>query len=67
MSLEIRLHRSKEKETQQIHRSFVGHLGRLSEAQQGALEKFKTNLEKAGLYVPATETQEASHDDATVL
>ena len=53
--------------SKEIHRSFAGHLGRLSESQQAALEEFKASLEKAGLYTPATETAEASHDDATLL
>lgn len=47
--------------------SFKGHLGRLTPEQEAALKTFKDNLEKAGLYTPATETAKASHDDATVL
>ncbi|KAI5122436.1 hypothetical protein M0805_008749 [Coniferiporia weirii] len=50
-----------------LHRSFAGHLGRLSQEQEATLTTFKLNLEKAGFYSPATETTGASHDDATVL
>ena len=51
----------------QSRRNFSGHLGRLSQNQEAALEKFKAGLEKAGLYTPPTETTEASHDDATLM
>ncbi|THH11663.1 hypothetical protein EW145_g494 [Phellinidium pouzarii] len=50
-----------------IHRSFAGHLGRLTQDQETTLATFKNELEKAGLYSPATETTNASHDDATAL
>lgn len=49
------------------HRTFNGHLGRLSAEQEKALDTFKTNLEEAGLYKPATDSEKASHDDATIL
>lgn len=52
---------------QPLHRKFNGHLGRLSKDQEQSLDNFKSSLEKAGLYIPATETTKASHDDATVL
>lgn len=45
------------------------HLGHLSEAQQGALDNFRTLCEKEGYYKPAGPggVPEASHDDATLL
>lgn len=51
----------------QAERSFNGHLGRLSPQQEEALATFKLNLEKAGLYKPATDHAKASHDDCTIL
>ena len=46
--------------------SLQGHPGHLNETQEKALEVFKVNLEKAGLYKPAGE-QPASHDDTLLL
>jgi len=44
-----------------------GHLGNLSTAQEKSLEAFKESLTKAGLYSPAIDGQDASHDDPTLL
>ncbi|CAA7265448.1 unnamed protein product [Cyclocybe aegerita] len=45
----------------------AGHLGNLTIEQEKALETFKENLAKAGLYTPAREKEKASHDDPTLL
>ena len=50
-----------------VRRSFKGHIGHLTPDQEQALEVFKVNLDKAGLWTPATETTRASHDDVTLV
>ncbi|KAL4797522.1 CRAL-TRIO domain-containing protein [Aspergillus venezuelensis] len=48
----------------------AGHLGHLTEEQQGKLTEFKALCDKEGYYKPATgsgEEGKASHDDATML
>lgn len=49
------------------HHAFLGHLGHLTQEQENILATFKDNLSRAGLYQPPTDTQKASHDDATLL
>lgn len=45
-----------------------GHLGHLSQSQQGALENFKQLCEQKGYYRPAQDRQHpATHDDETLL
>lgn len=44
-----------------------GHLGRLTEDQEQALQTFKETLTTAGLYTPPTEGSPGSHNDATLL
>ena len=46
---------------------FSGHLNHLSEHQERQLEKFKIFLHEQKLYRPASEKEEASHDDQTLL
>ncbi|KAK4701898.1 hypothetical protein P7C70_g4329, partial [Phenoliferia sp. Uapishka_3] len=45
----------------------VGHLNHLTPAQTIALDGFKTKLAADGFYTPATETEEASSDEPTLL
>ena len=45
----------------------AGHVGHLSTAQQDALDTFRANLLKAGLYADASDKIPASHDDVTLL
>ena len=45
----------------------AGHLGNLIPEQEKSLGTFKENLAKAGLYTPAIDGQDASHDDPTLL
>ena len=45
----------------------AGHLGNLTTEQEKSLETFKESLAKAGLYTPAIDGQDASHDDPTLL
>ena len=52
--------------TSKDKRSFKGHPGHFTPEQEHAFATFKVNLEKAGLYTPATDTSKASHDDATL-
>lgn len=44
-----------------------GHLGHLTPEQDSALQKFKAILVENKLLTPASEGQEASHDDVTLL
>ena len=45
----------------------VGHLGHLTEQQQDSLVEFKTLCEEKGLFKPATDHNQSSHDDVTLL
>jgi hypothetical protein len=45
----------------------AGHLGNLTPEQEKSLETFKESLVEAGLYTPAVDGQDASHDDPTLL
>ena len=47
----------------------VGHLGHLTDAQQKALDKFRSICEEQGYVVPEGKDgrKTASHDDATLL
>jgi hypothetical protein len=45
----------------------AGHLSHLSEDQSAKLDEFKKICQDAGYYTPATEGQQASHDDETML
>jgi hypothetical protein len=45
----------------------AGHLGNLTPEQEQSLEAFKASLAKVGLYTPAIESRNASHDDPTLL
>ena len=45
----------------------AGHLGNLTPEQEKSFETFKESLTQAGLYTPAIDGQDASHDDPTLL
>jgi hypothetical protein len=45
----------------------AGHLNHLTEDQEKKLQEFKELCKENGYYKPGSETEEASHDDATML
>jgi len=50
-----------------ISQPLAGHLGNLTPEQEKSFETFKESLATAGLYTPALDGQDASHDDPTLL
>jgi len=50
-----------------VSQYLAGHLGNLTPEQQKSLETFKESLANAGLYSPAVDSQDSSHDDPTLL
>jgi hypothetical protein len=44
-----------------------GHLGHLTQQQEEALEAFRKLCQENGLYKPATDIDQNSHDDTTLL
>ena len=50
-----------------VSQYLAGHLGNLTSEQEKRLETFKQDLAKAGLYTQAIDSQDASHDDPTLL
>ena len=45
----------------------IGHLGHLTEPQEEALVAFKKLCQEKGLYKQASDTNQSSHDDTTLL
>ena len=45
----------------------IGHLGHLTEAQAEALVEFKKLCQEKNLFKPASDINQSSHDDVTML
>lgn len=45
----------------------IGHLGHLTEPQEGALIAFKKLCQEKGLFKAVTDAKQSSHDDVTLL